>query len=247
MDPAAREALLAAAIVRPDTPLSVGSARCRPTARFHLVSRLGQGSFGVVFRAVDTGSQAGTCVAFKRLKDIYGSHHDLLCALRELSIMRQCHHPNVIGNSTHRSASAPGARPSQHYYPVLSPPAPPSPGGPDTSLWFAMDLCELGDLGRLMKVPRHTLAVRARKLNAVWLPESHQSWQAQRMERPARELNYSTGALAAAAAALRKSASCSCHSVWMVGCMLIVVAAGAVVTACGVRAAPARAGLSSRS
>ena len=140
----AREAVIAAAVLRPDTPTAVGSAHTRPSARFHLESRLGMGSFGVVYRAVDTQDPRRRSVAIKRLKDIYGSRHDTLCALRELSIMRQCHHPNVIGNSVFESADVP------YYYPVMSPPKPLVPGH-DRSLWFVMDMCDLGDLSRVMR------------------------------------------------------------------------------------------------
>eukprot|EP01046_Picozoa_sp_COSAG06_P032564 COSAG06_NODE_3265_length_5594_cov_4.359054_7_plen_73_part_01 len=45
--------ILDAHIRRPDTPLSIGSAQTRPTARFHLRKKIGEGGFGTVFEAVD--------------------------------------------------------------------------------------------------------------------------------------------------------------------------------------------------
>jgi serine/threonine protein kinase len=148
-------AALDAVVCRADTPLMVGTDTVRSSARFHLQKKLGAGSFGVVYRAIDTmakcsgserdsGASAGPLVAIKALQDVYGGRHDTLCALRELSIMRQCHHPNVIGNSSHSRHPA--------YYPVLRPRH--STGlSPrhDLSLWFVMDYCDLGDLASVMQ------------------------------------------------------------------------------------------------
>ena len=150
-------------ILRPDTPLTIGSALTRPTARFHLRKKIGEGSFGSVFEAVDTaapdGARAGRRVAIKMLKDMYHTRHDALCALRELSIMRQCAHPNIIGNSVRRmhrkrqqqKAAAAAEDLPPPYHPVLEPPPDVrSDARVDRSLWFVMDLCNSRDLGFMM-------------------------------------------------------------------------------------------------
>lgn len=150
-------------ILRRDTPLSIGSALTRPTARFHLRKKIGEGSFGSVFEAVDTAApdhaRAGRRVAIKMLKDMYHTRHDALCALRELSIMRQCDHPNIIGNSVrrmHRKCQQQAAVTAAEdlpppYHPVLEPPPDVrSDARVDRSLWFVMDLCNSRDLGFMM-------------------------------------------------------------------------------------------------
>ena len=67
-------------ILRRDTPMAIGSALTRPTARFHLRKRVGEGSFGSVFEAIDTAApecaKAGRKVAIKMLKDMYRTQHD---------------------------------------------------------------------------------------------------------------------------------------------------------------------------
>ena len=150
-------------ILRRDTPTAIGSALTRPTARFHLRKKIGEGSFGSVFEAIDTaapdGARAGRRVAIKMLKDMYHTRHDALCALRELSIMRQCNHPNIIGNSVwriHRQRQQHGAVAAADdlppaYHPVLEPPPDVrSDARVDRSLWFVMDLCNSRDLGYMM-------------------------------------------------------------------------------------------------
>jgi serine/threonine protein kinase len=174
--------ILDAHIRRPDTPLSIGSAPTRPTARFHLRKKIGEGGFGTVFEAVDTAAPAQGAtrqrVAIKMLKDFYHTRHDALCALRELSIMRQCAHPCIIGNSVTRlhrqrerrrtaatsaAAAAGGEQGATDgaeavaddlpppYHPVLEPPpSVSSDARADRSLWFVMDLCNSRDLGFMM-------------------------------------------------------------------------------------------------
>ncbi len=150
-------------ILRRDTPMAIGSALTRPTARFHLRKKVGEGSFGSVFEATDTaapdGARVGQRVAIKMLKDMYHTRHDALCALRELSIMRQCNHPNIIGNSVwrmHRQRKQHGAMAAADdlppaYHPVLEPPPDVrSDARVDRSLWFVMDLCNSRDLGYMM-------------------------------------------------------------------------------------------------
>lgn len=64
------------------------------TPSFQIVSRLGEGSYGEVFKAVDTTSQQIFAVKIIRLeKDEEGVSQT---TLRELAILQSLKHPNII-------------------------------------------------------------------------------------------------------------------------------------------------------
>lgn len=64
------------------------------TPNFQIVSRLGEGSYGEVFKAVDTATQQIFAVKVIRLeKDEEGVSQT---TLRELAILQSLKHPNVI-------------------------------------------------------------------------------------------------------------------------------------------------------
>ena len=64
------------------------------TPSFQIVSRLGEGSYGEVFKAVDTTTQQIFAVKIIRLeKDEEGVSQT---TLRELAILQSLKHPNII-------------------------------------------------------------------------------------------------------------------------------------------------------
>jgi serine/threonine protein kinase len=70
--------------------------------RYRLEKYVGAGSYGKVYVGVDTID--GTRVAVKCVCDVFRTTTDALRTVREMSILRQCHHPNII---TCRSAIRP--------------------------------------------------------------------------------------------------------------------------------------------
>lgn len=97
-------------------------------ARYAVGKLQGQGSYGAVYTAIDRHD--GSKVALKCVKNIFATAEDALRTLRELSILRQCSHPCVVGLRT-----------------VLQPRA-----GTEHSfneLWLVMDHLKW-DLGRLL-------------------------------------------------------------------------------------------------
>src|SRR5689334_10514014 len=61
-------------------------------SRFELVRRLGEGSVGIVYEAVDR--ERGACVALKTLKRADG--HDLLHLKDEFRALQDIQHPNLV-------------------------------------------------------------------------------------------------------------------------------------------------------
>eukprot|EP01050_Picozoa_sp_SAG11_P020559 SAG11_NODE_3487_length_2417_cov_1.462899_2_plen_224_part_00 len=69
----------------------------RPSAvgtRFRLHKQIGKGSYGIVYLGVDTAD--GAKVAVKNCLDVFRTTEDAKRTLREITILRQCRHPNVI-------------------------------------------------------------------------------------------------------------------------------------------------------
>ncbi|PAA60153.1 hypothetical protein BOX15_Mlig032995g1 [Macrostomum lignano] len=73
------------------------AAHCRPVADFQKLERIGEGTYGVVYRARDlTGEQV---VALKRVRMSQqdGSRHGLpMSSLREISLLLRCRHQNIV-------------------------------------------------------------------------------------------------------------------------------------------------------
>jgi serine/threonine protein kinase len=63
--------------------------------RYKCIGILGRGSFGVVYKAADRWT--GQLVAIKKIAGALASRTDAKFLLRELSILKQCDHPSVVG------------------------------------------------------------------------------------------------------------------------------------------------------
>mmetsp|Transcript_21710 Transcript_21710/g.69922 ORF Transcript_21710/g.69922 Transcript_21710/m.69922 type:complete len:502 (+) Transcript_21710:17-1522(+) len=72
---------------RYDTPAEVHT-------RFELKRRIGKGSYGTVYDAVDKLDKER--IAIKCIERVFNTNTDALRTLRELSILRQCRHPNIL-------------------------------------------------------------------------------------------------------------------------------------------------------
>ena len=77
----------------PNNQLALGS--CRSVAHFKKVNRIGEGTYGYVYRAIDRSS--GETVALKRII-LHNEQQDgfPLTSLREVKTLRRCHHPNIV-------------------------------------------------------------------------------------------------------------------------------------------------------
>lgn len=97
--------------------------------RYTIGKLQGRGAYGAVYSATDN-HRGGVTVALKRVVNVFRTADDALRTLRELSILRQCHHPCVVGVLS-----------------ALEPPA--GTEGDFDSVWLVMDHCKW-DLGRLL-------------------------------------------------------------------------------------------------
>ncbi|CBK19656.2 uncharacterized protein [Blastocystis hominis] len=61
--------------------------------RYNIQRQLGAGSYGTVFLGVKKATNEN--VAIKYMHHVFYNQEDALRSLREISIMRQCHHPNI--------------------------------------------------------------------------------------------------------------------------------------------------------
>ena len=70
----------------PNVPLQISK-------RYILKKELGKGAYGTVYFAVD--KRTGEEVAIKRINDVFRTKTDAKRTLREITILRQCNHPNI--------------------------------------------------------------------------------------------------------------------------------------------------------
>ena len=65
------------------------------TEKYTIKKELGKGAYGTVYLAVDNETEEE--VAIKRIDDVFRTKVDAKRALREIVILRHCHHPNICG------------------------------------------------------------------------------------------------------------------------------------------------------
>eukprot|EP01103_Thecamoeba_quadrilineata_P005247 TRINITY_DN15071_c0_g1_i1.p1 TRINITY_DN15071_c0_g1~~TRINITY_DN15071_c0_g1_i1.p1 ORF type:complete len:510 (+),score=95.20 TRINITY_DN15071_c0_g1_i1:50-1579(+) len=99
-----------------------------PREIFQLQARLGNGSFGKVYRANHT--QTGFTMAIKIVKDIQKSKQQTI--ENEIDILKICKHPNIVS-----------------YYGTCN---------LDDSLWILMEYCSLGSIRDLMDISSKTFS-----------------------------------------------------------------------------------------
>lgn len=63
-------------------------------SRFHIVEKLGEGTYGKVYRAIS--KETGEEFALKRIRILYEEEGVPGTAIREVSLLKECDHPNVI-------------------------------------------------------------------------------------------------------------------------------------------------------
>lgn len=68
--------------------------RCRPVSEFEKLNRVGEGSYGIVYRARDTRS--GEIVALKRVRMDQEKDGLPVSGLREIMILKRCQHENIV-------------------------------------------------------------------------------------------------------------------------------------------------------
>lgn len=64
------------------------------TAKYDVTKKLGHGAYGTVFNIIEKKTKKR--MAAKRVDDVFNTTTDARRALREISIMRLCKHPNVV-------------------------------------------------------------------------------------------------------------------------------------------------------
>ncbi|OAO18066.1 mitogen-activated protein kinase [Blastocystis sp. ATCC 50177/Nand II] len=64
------------------------------TAKYTIKKELGKGAYGVVYLAENKETKEQ--VALKRIINVFRTKTDAKRTLREISILRQCHHPNIV-------------------------------------------------------------------------------------------------------------------------------------------------------
>ncbi|KAH8372256.1 hypothetical protein KR093_010775 [Drosophila rubida] len=68
--------------------------RCRPVSEFEKLNRVGEGSYGIVYRARDTRN--GEIVALKRVRMDQEKDGLPVSGLREIMILKRCQHDNIV-------------------------------------------------------------------------------------------------------------------------------------------------------
>ncbi|XP_034477378.1 cyclin-dependent kinase 10 [Drosophila innubila] len=68
--------------------------RCRPVSEFEKLNRVGEGSYGIVYRARDTRS--GEIVALKKVRMDQEKDGLPVSGLREIMILKRCQHENIV-------------------------------------------------------------------------------------------------------------------------------------------------------
>ena len=71
--------------------------------KYTIIKELGKGAYGPVYLAEErkTGEQCASFgivsrrCAIKRIDDVFRTRVDAKRTLREITILRQCHHPNI--------------------------------------------------------------------------------------------------------------------------------------------------------
>lgn len=77
-----------------DTCNNFGIDAAELNGRYELLSRLGRGSYGEVYKARDV--RTGELVAIKRIHDIFSNQINAKRLLREIKLLRHMQHPNII-------------------------------------------------------------------------------------------------------------------------------------------------------
>lgn len=67
---------------------------CQVASRFSVVEKLGEGSYGKVYKAVSRSN--GDVFAVKKIRIVYEDGGVPGTAIREISLLKECDHPNVV-------------------------------------------------------------------------------------------------------------------------------------------------------
>uniref|UniRef100_A0A1B6CMG3 Cyclin-dependent kinase 10 n=1 Tax=Clastoptera arizonana TaxID=38151 RepID=A0A1B6CMG3_9HEMI len=68
--------------------------RCRFVSEFEKLNRIGEGTYGIVYRALDTKND--TIVALKKVRMEHEKDGLPVSGLREISVLLSCHHENIV-------------------------------------------------------------------------------------------------------------------------------------------------------
>lgn len=68
--------------------------RCRPVTEFEKLNRIGEGTYGIVYRARDT--KRNEIVALKKVRMDQEKDGLPISGLREIQILKSCHHENIV-------------------------------------------------------------------------------------------------------------------------------------------------------
>lgn len=74
--------------------LRIGPRLCRAMQRYHRMEKLGEGTYGVVFKAIDRTT--GRYLALKRIRLADEDEGVPSTAIREISLLKELSHPNVV-------------------------------------------------------------------------------------------------------------------------------------------------------
>eukprot|EP00053_Salpingoeca_punica_P024621 m.13959 g.13959 ORF g.13959 m.13959 type:complete len:320 (-) comp7008_c1_seq1:183-1142(-) len=82
-------------VVEQQQRLGLGAAaRSQGLARYQRIDRVGQGAYGVVYKALDR--ETNQLVALKRIR-LQSEDEGVPCtAIREISLLKELHHPNIV-------------------------------------------------------------------------------------------------------------------------------------------------------
>merc|ERR1719456_1753226 len=78
-----------------DHGCNLGREECELHVNYSMMEKIGEGTYGTVYKAIDTRN-GGRRVAIKKIRVEHEEEGVPSTAIREISLLKECEHPNVV-------------------------------------------------------------------------------------------------------------------------------------------------------